>query len=259
MFPVLFTVWDVPVQTHEFFIATGVLVAAVVFVGEARRRGRWSDDLWAIVAGALIGGGLFARFGTGIQYLAEAPDPTVLGLFTQAGRSILGGLVGAYVGARVAKKLIGYRRSTGDLFAPAVAVGMAIGRVGCFLTEQLGTVTSLPWGITVTPGQAARMSFCPDCQLGQPMHPSFLYEIGFHVFAFVALGILRRDPRFDGRLFPIYVGSYGVFRFMLEFVRGNPPLWFGLSGSHIFLMAGFTVAAATGVARLARRRPVPVG
>ena len=50
-------------------------------------------------------------------------------------RSVLGGLVGAWLGVHVAKRAVGYRLRTGDLFAPAVALGMAVGRVGCLLTE----------------------------------------------------------------------------------------------------------------------------
>lgn len=256
MLPVLFEVGGVAVPTHEFFIGVGLLAAVIVFVSEARRRGRWSDDLLVVVTGALVGGGIFARVGTGIRYLAEVSEPTMLGLLTQAGRSVLGGLAGAYFGAIAAKKLIGYRSSTGDFFAPAVAIGMAIGRIGCFLTEQIGTPTNLPWGLTVTAGQAEAMPFCPTCSTGVPMHPSFLYEIAFHLFAFAALWRLRHDQRYDGKLFGMYVGGYAIARFVLEFVRGNPPMWWGLSGSQVFLVFTATVAAGATVARQARRRTV---
>lgn len=254
MLPVLFHVGWVPVPTHEFFIGLGLVVALGVFVSEARRRGRWTDDLWLVVTGALVGGGIFARVGTGIRYLAETPEPSMLGLLTQAGRSVLGGLAGAYVGAIAAKKLIGYRTSTGDFFAPAVAIGMAIGRIGCFLTEQIGTPTSMPWGIDVSPEQAANMPFCPQCASGAPMHPSFLYEIGFHLTAFIVLRRLRHDRSNDGKLFVGYVGAYALCRFFLEFVRGNPTLWWGLSGSQVFLMMCGSAALAANLVQLQRRR-----
>lgn len=256
MVPVLFTVAGLPVPTHEFFIGLGLVVAGAVFVREARGRGEWTDDLWIVVLGALIGGGLFARLGTGVRYVVDAQDPTLIGLVTHAGRSILGGLVGAYIGAVVAKRLIGYTRSTGDYFAPAVAIGMAVGRAGCFLTEQIGTTTSLAWGISVSSEQAARMPFCPQCQTGLPMHPSFLYEIAFHIGAFAVLMWLKRDPTFATRLLPIYIGSYAVFRFALEFVRGNPEMWMGFTGSQVFLLAGFGVAVAAATTKLRRRRLV---
>ena len=257
MLPVLFEVGGLPVPTHEFFIGVGLLAAVVVFVFEARRRGRWDDDLWVVVTGALLGGGIFARVGTGIRYLAEAPDPSFTGMLTQAGRSVLGGLAGAYLGAIVAKKLIGYRRSTGDFFAPAIAIGMAIGRIGCFLTEQIGTTTSLPWGVTVSPEQAATMPFCPQCDSGVPMHPSFLYEIGFHLTAFVLIMRWRHDRLYDGKLFGMYVTAYAVCRFFLEYVRGNPPLWWGLSGSQIFLMLSASTLLGAALVRIGMRRVAP--
>ena len=66
----------------------------------------------------------------------------------------------------VAKRLTGYRARTGDLFAPAVALGMAIGRVGCLLTEQPGTPTGGGWGITLDAAAAARD------RIARPVYPS---------------------------------------------------------------------------------------
>ena len=137
-----------------------------------------------IVAGTLLGGAIGARVSTLWGYVDTAADPSLVGALADGGKSILGGLSGAYVGALVAKRILGYRRSTGDLFAPAVALGMAVGRVGCFLTEQVGTPTSMPWGIHVSPEAAARIPHCPWCLSGVAMHPSMLYEIAFHLVAF---------------------------------------------------------------------------
>src|SRR5438477_9644545 len=75
------------------------------------------------------------------------------------------------------KKLIGYKRATGDLFAPGVALGMGIGRIGCFLSERPGTVTSVPWAVRVPAESAALVPQCPACLTGASMHPSFLYEM----------------------------------------------------------------------------------
>ncbi len=63
-------------------------------------------------------------------------------------------------GAIIAKQLVGYKKSTGDLFAPAVALGLTVGRIGCFLTEQVGTATSLPWGVSVNAQAAANLPNC---------------------------------------------------------------------------------------------------
>ncbi len=257
MLPVLFRVGPLAVPTHEFFIGIGVLAAGAVLLYEARRQGELDDRFLWILAGALIGGAVFAKLGTAWRYLHEAPDPSLTGLWLHGGRSVLGGLAGAYLGAVVAKRIVGYRLSTGDLFAPAVALGMAIGRVGCFLTERIGTATSLPWGIALGAETAATVPMCPGCVAGTPMHPSYLYEIAFHVAAFAVLWKLRDRWAVRGDSFKAYLLAYGAFRFVLEFVRGNPEMWRGLSGSQVFLLATVPLLAAYFLRRL-RGRPAPV-
>lgn len=237
MRPILFQLGGVSMPTHDFFVAIGVVAATAIFVLEARGRSRLDEKLVWVVLGALITGGLLARLSMGWRYLASANDPTVLGLWLEGGRSVLGGLAGAYVGVLATKKLVGYRRSTGDLFAPGVALGMAIGRVGCFLTEQVGAPTSMPWGIVISPEAAREMPYCPNCALGVPLHPSFLYEIAFHAIAFVVLLRWRGRLRPEGTMFKLYLLGYGIFRFLVEFVRGNPRMAGPFSGSQLFLLA----------------------
>lgn len=231
---VLFDVAGREVPTHEFFVALGVAVAAFVYLFEARRGGRLNEQTGWVAAGALIGGAVFAKIGSAWRFVGSGA--TLEELFLFGGRSILGGLAGAYLGAIVAKRLVGYRRSTGDLFAPAVAIGLAVGRIGCFLTEQVGTPTSMPWGITVSPEAAASIPNCPQCLTGQPMHPSFLYEIGFLVVAFALLWLGRDRLAVEGMSFKLFLLAYGMFRFGVEFVRGNPEMGFGFTGSQLFLL-----------------------
>jgi prolipoprotein diacylglyceryltransferase len=69
------------------------------------------------------------------------------------------------------------------------------------------------------------------------LHPSFLYEIAFHLAMFVALlAYFRPRVHVEGDLFKIYLLAYAVFRFFVEFVRGNVVVWHGLSGSQLFLI-----------------------
>lgn len=245
MRPILFHAGPFPVPSHELFILLGLLAAAAVFFHEAARREMLSEQTLWIVAGALIGGGVGARLGMVWRYLAAAPYPTLPGFVLEGGRSIIGGLAGAYVGALIAKRIIGYRRRTGDCFAPAVALGMAIGRWGCFLSEQIGTPTTLPWGIRPSPDVAARIPNCPWCASGVAMHPSFLYEIAFHVLMFAVLWWwLRPRVHVEGELFKIYVLAYAVFRFFVEFVRGNEVVWHGLTRSQLVLVPGTLLLVA---------------
>lgn len=220
---------------HDLFTAIGVLVAAGIFALQVRHRrratGRGVDDrVWTVVAGALVGGALLGRLGTWLQHLDPRDNASLVEQWLYGNRSILSGLVGAYFGALLAKRLTGYRESTGDLFAPSVAAGMAIGRIGCLLTELPGTPTGGSWGILYG---------------GVPRHPSFAYEIVFHVVAFVVLLRLRgRVP-----LFPTYLVAYGVFRFAVEFVRGNEVVFAGLTRPQLFLLA----VAPLAIWRMARK------
>jgi phosphatidylglycerol---prolipoprotein diacylglyceryl transferase len=186
------------------------------------------------VAGALVGGALLGRLGTWLQHFDLRQNATLAEQWLYGNRSILSGLVGAYVGAIVTKRLTGYRERTGDLFAPAVALGMAIGRIGCLLTELPGSPTRLPWGITLTPEQAATI---PGTVAGVPMHPSFAYEIIFQLAAFGALWWLRDRLTTPGELFTLYLAAYAVFRFGIEFVRGNEVVYAGMTRPQLFLLA----------------------
>ena len=95
---------------------------------------------------------------------------------------------------------------------------MAVGRVGCLLTELPGTPTEAGWGVSLSAEQAARVGG----EAGVALHPSFAYEIVFHLAAFAVLwGWLRFQPIAAGETLTLYLGAYGVFRFLAEFVRGN--------------------------------------
>lgn len=221
-----------PVPTHGLFVGLGVLAAVVVFVHEARRRGHTDDRLLVVVTGALVGGALFMRLGTWLQHVDLRTNATLAEQWAYGNRSILGGLVGAWLGVHVAKRLCGYQLRTGDLFAPAVALGMAVGRIGCLLTERPGTPTGTSWGITLDRAAATRLGAAP----GVALHPSFAYEVVFQLAAFAVIWFwLRRRELPAGETFVWYVAAYGVFRFLVEFVRGNEVVWHGLTRPQLFL------------------------
>lgn len=223
---------DLPVDTHAFFVGLGVLVAVVVFTLESRRRGMRDERLLAVVTGGLVGGAVFMRLGTWLQHLDLRENASLVEQWAYGNRSILGGLFGAWLGVHLAKRLTGYRARTGDLFAPAVALGMAVGRVGCLLTERPGTPTGHGWGLTLGPAAAARTG----APVGVPLHPSFAYEIAFHVAAFALIWWwLRHLDLPSGELLVWWVAAYGVARFALEFVRGNEVVWHGLTRPQLFL------------------------
>lgn len=222
---------------HGVFVGLGVLAAAGVFLVEARRRDAMNEQSLVAVTGALVGGAIGMRLSGWARHVDIRLNPTLLQAWEYGSRSILGGLLGAYVGVLVAKRIGGYRGKTGDLFAPAVALGMAIGRIGCHLTEAPGRPTNLPWGIHA----AATTPKCPGCLSGAAMHPSFLYEIVFQLTAFVILLWLRSRITQPGELFVLYIAGYAVFRFLVEFTRANETVWLGLTRPQWFLLPSLAV------------------
>ena len=237
MHPVIARLGGLTVGSHEFFVGLGVLVAAAVVVLEARRRGMWGDGMLVAIAGGLVGGGIGMRSTSWLRSPDLALNASVTDVWQYGAKSVLGGLTGAYLGVLLAKRLVGYRVRTGDVFAPAVALGMAVGRIGCLLTEPPGRLTSLPWGIRLTPEQVAAIPGCTTCVPGVPLHPSFAYEIAFQLAAFGWLLWLRPRMPVPGSLLTAYLAAYAVFRFGVEFTRDNEVVLAGLTRGQWFILA----------------------
>lgn len=220
--------------THEFFVGFGVAAAlAVVAVRLIQTRAGRDERLLFIIAGALVGGAVFMRLGTWLQDVDLRQNASLVEQWLYGNRSILGGLVGAWLGVHLVKRLTGYPARTGDLFAPAVALGMAIGRIGCHLTELPGTPNPLGFGPVLDAATAERLGGVA----GVPLHPSLLYEAAFHAVAFVVIcWSLWRRRLPQGETFVLYIASYAVFRLVVEFTRGNEVAWWGLTRPQLFLL-----------------------
>ena len=167
-------------------------------------RARW----WVIIA-TMIGG--FA----GSRILSAFEDPVFLtkhwlqpGLLL-SGKTIVGGLVGGLIAVESVKRLLGIRVATGDLLALPLVLGIAIGRIGCFLSgledQSYGIATGLPWGVDFGDGIAR--------------HPTQLYE----VVVLAGLGavlIARADMAASvGDRFKLFMVVYLGFRLLVEFIK----------------------------------------
>jgi phosphatidylglycerol:prolipoprotein diacylglycerol transferase len=173
--------------------------------------------IWIIVS-ALVGAKLLLFIVDFKQFTSNPRD--LLGL-ARSGGVFYGGLIAA-----VTVALIYLRRhrlplwTTTDVFAPGIALGHVVGRMGCLLAGCcFGKPTSMPWAITFTDPAAAANVGTP---LGVPLHPTQLYEAGAELLILVFLLVWeRRGHGFPGRTFWSYMLLYGVSRFVIEFYRGD--------------------------------------
>jgi phosphatidylglycerol---prolipoprotein diacylglyceryl transferase len=261
VFPILWQAGPVTLYTHDVFSVAAIVVGLAIYYWELRSRGLLESRIVAISAAVVIGGVLGARTITAWEHPEFYVDSVAAGMsiswtIEHGGKSILGAIAGGYLAGYLAKRGLGYRRSTGDCYALALAIATAIGRIGCFLSElPLGTATSLPWGIAASPAAAAAFPRCPDCTA--PMHPSMLYEVLFNVIAAVAIIRWRHRVTVQGDLLKLYLLAAFAFRFLVESVRANELQPWGLTGPQtvlipllILLVAHFIRQARRGVYRL---------
>ena len=231
MHPILFRIGGLPIYAHGFFLLLGLLVGLLMLIMEAQRR-RWpKEELIPIALAAFVGGMVGARLSI-LFFLGRSTAPIVLNMYTLfdpriGPGSILGGLGGAYVAGYIASRAIGKAGCACDAFAPAIALGTAVGRIGDFLAAEdgLGKATALPWGV-------------PAPGVDYLVHPTPLYDAGFNLIWFGVLLLLRDHPAMqNGNLLKLGLAGYALFRFVVEFVRNNPVVAAGLTGPQIFCLA----------------------
>lgn len=181
------------------------------------------------LAGAVVGAKLVVLMGDRqwpVVPLASLED-VLLG-----GRSIVGGLIGGFLAAEIAKPLLGYRLPPNDRFAAALPFSLAIGRVGCFLSGCCRGTPFDGWPAVTYADGIAR-------------HPAQLYEAAFQLAMGVFLMVLVRRGVLRGRLFALYLVSYGLYRFLSEFVRETPHVLAGFSVYQAFCVLMVLIGAAT--------------
>lgn len=142
-------------------------------------------------------------------------------------KTIMGGLFGGLLGVELAKKIIGEKESSGDLFVFPIICGIFIGRIGCFLS-----------GIKeFTYGRETTSIFGMDLGDGLLRHPTSLYELFFLVGLFYGLKYIKNNLNLkNGDLFKLFMLIYFGFRFCIEFLKPNVFYTFGLSSIQILCL-----------------------
>ena len=220
-FPILIPVGPWRLHPHAVFEVLAYAIGFQIYRHLRRRQGDViaAPERWSVIAAAAVGAA------AGSRILAALENPAFVGqhwrdpLLVLGGKTIVGGLVGGLLAVEWTKRRIGVTTRTGDLFAIPLAIGIAIGRIGCFLT-------GLSDG---TAGSPTALWTAIDFGDGIPRHPTQLYEIAF--LAALAAVLAAAPAVFDrvGDRFRVFMIGYLGFRLLVDMIKPDPPLAFGLS------------------------------
>jgi len=223
MHPILFDFGRFTIYSYGVLLAAAYLLGLQFALIRARSRGLQRErvmdlGIWIIIS-ALVGAKVLLLI---VDYRQFLDNPGSLIDLLRSGGVFYGGLIAAVT---VALFYIWRHRmpmwTTTDVFAPGIALGHVVGRLGCLLAGCcFGRQTTVPWAISFHDPQAFAVAGTP---LGVPLHPTQLYEAGAEalILAFL-LAFERRGRQFPGRTFWTYMLLYGVSRFVIEFYRGDP-------------------------------------
>jgi phosphatidylglycerol:prolipoprotein diacylglycerol transferase len=255
MIPVLFHLGPLTVYSFGLMMALGFLAADYVIRLECVRRGYDPEYSSSIVIAAavagLIGSRLYAILDDLPTYLA---DPKSM-IFSGSGFVFYGGMIGGLLGAYFVSRWyrIGFT-ATIDMCAPALAIGQAIGRLGCQLAGDgdWGLVSNVPWAMAypraiVGWNSQTVLKLDEHYQLvsgyfpGVRVHPAPIYETILYVGVFIILWSMRKTSHPDGRIFYWYLVLGGAARFLVEFWRINPRVFYMFSEAQVIAVAMMVV------------------
>jgi prolipoprotein diacylglyceryltransferase len=252
-FPVYVNLFGLHLHPHALFELFAYTCGFQLYLFLRRRWSRAAvpleTNLWLIVGcvfGALVGAKLLAWLESPLHYWGNRANLSAL----LGGKTIVGGLLGGWVGVEIAKRRLHVKHSTGDVYVFPLILGMCLGRVGCFLTgladHTYGVHTALPWGIDFGDG---------------PRHPTQVYEIAFLLLLGALIALRMRHPYENGSLFRLFMLGYLAFRFAVEFIKPVHNPYLGLSMIQLACLAGMACCAWSLAKRPAEANPpaVPAG
>jgi phosphatidylglycerol:prolipoprotein diacylglycerol transferase len=245
VYPTLFTIFGFEVSTFGLMVGLAFLVGGQMAALSFEKAGLTRDDAWRVVVWCLVGGILGSKIWYALEQVVRGDPGTLFDhLISRGGLTWYGGLAGGILAAilciRVAKLPW---LTVFNAAAPTLAIGQALGRVGCFLVgDDYGKVTDVPWGIAFPKGLPPTLD---------PVHPTMLYEVAW----LAPLGLwlwLRR-----GRS-PFLLGEYlffaGLGRLWIEAFRVNPDLLGPFSNAQLTAITCMAVGAASWA--YLRRNPI---
>ena len=260
MFPTLLRIGNFEITTFGLMMFLAFVIGGWVLTKQFRRYGLPDDLASSLVMAGAIGGIVGAK----IYYAILFRDWHLL--FDRAGLVWYGGLIGGVIGATIVIKRarVDYLTAA-DAAAPPLALGYALGRIGCFLVgDDYGAPTdswvgiAFPKGSPPTTAQSLRefgVKIDPSIPADQVLrvHPTQLYESSAAFVMFAVLMWMNRRAHPRGRVFGAFLIMLGIERFLVEIVRAKDDRFLGpFTIAQLFSV----IAAIIGIYLVAKRRPV---
>jgi phosphatidylglycerol---prolipoprotein diacylglyceryl transferase len=268
MYPVLFKIGPFSIYSFGLMMGLGFLTASYILTKELRRKELDANLGNTITLLALI----FGIAGSKLLFLAENWEEFVrepMNAFSPGGLTWYGGLIlaTAVIYFYTRRKDLPFLKIC-DAAAPALMLGYGVARIGCHLAGDgdYGVPTNLPWATVYAKGTyPPSVAFRDFPEIVQkygvngvvpdtiPVHPAPVYEFILSVLLFILLWKLRKNDYVDGKIFMIYLLVSGMSRFLVEFIRINPRILFGLSEAQLIACLMMALGAL-GIAFLAQQR-----
>ena len=281
MIPVLFRLGPLPIYSFGVMAALGFLMANFLLTRECARRGYDPGMADALVVSGAISGFAGSRvydvFDHWSEYMAHPWSIVLSGAGFVWYGGLIGGIIATWIIARYYKVNF---LTVADMCAAPLILGQAFGRMGCHLSGDgdWGIPSTLPWAMAYPKAiigwhgdiHLPDGGFIPSTVLkldssgalvdgffpGVRVHPAPLYEVILYVSIFAFLWSRRKHIAFEGQYLCLHLILSGAARFLVEFIRINPRVAFGLSEAQIISLA--MIAAGLVVWPLLSRRAQPI-
>ena len=209
------------IRSYGLMLALAFLIGTWLSLREARRLALDEDRLVNVILVVLVASVLGARALYVMEHIQEFRREwgSVIALW-QGGLTLYGGIVAGTAAGLMAARRFGLPMWTvADALTPSLALGAAIGRVGCYLNGCCyGRPTGLPWGVVFPPDSYAGLEFG-----NAPVHPSQLYLAAAGLALFVLTWALRRRNAVPGTLFWAFIVLFALIRIPLDLTRAYEP------------------------------------
>lgn len=256
MRPILFVVPGLGISVHSYgvMIFAACISALAMAVWRARKEKIEPDTVYELASWLFLGGVIGARLFYFLQHPEAFHEPADLFRTWNGGNVFYGCILGGLLGSCI----FWYRRRFPflpmcDVAAPAVAIGAAVGRIGCFLNGCChGAIATVPWAVRFPAGGHAWMRqvnegrIAPSAPYSLPVHPTQLYSCAAALFVLALLLIHARRPRRPGQLMALLMIAYPLTRWPIELLRSDEPsVFLGMTWSQnisvVLAAAGFVV------------------